>query len=277
MRPPLRLLLIGTISVGLSACGPNQREHSVTKAGDDHGDHHHDGEETGGDSGDDHHHHHGEEAEGARYAEGKGLSLLDETKEAIGLVLEEAEERKLLPVLPLEAQVYRTASEPTRPGGEQTGSAYATALMNPRLAEKLRGGESATLKSDEVSYEARVWRIDPVSKDAVNNVEIILQIPDERNTLSVGEFVSGLLVESGAEATVLTIPRSAVLETATGKFAFVQNGDYLLRTPITTGAESTEYTEITDGIYAGDVVATNPVETLYLVELRATKGGGHSH
>jgi hypothetical protein len=25
MRPPLRLLLIGTISVGLSACGPNQR------------------------------------------------------------------------------------------------------------------------------------------------------------------------------------------------------------------------------------------------------------
>jgi hypothetical protein len=111
----------------------------------------------------------------------------------------------------------------------------------------------------------------------VNSVEAILQIPDPRNTLKVGEFVSGSVVESGAEETVLTIPRSAVLETATGKFAFVQNGDYLLRTPITTGAENTDYAEITDGIYAGDVVATKPVETLYLIELRATKGGGHSH
>ena len=73
------------------------------------------------------------------------------------------------------------------------------------------------------------------------------------------------------------MPRSAVLETAAGKFAFVQNGDYLLRTPVTVGAENAEYAEITGGIYAGDVVAANPVETLYLIELRATKGGGHSH
>ncbi len=116
-----------------------------------------------------------------------------------------------------------------------------------------------------------------MSKEAVNSVEAILQIPDPRKTLKVGEFVSGSVMESGAEETVLTIPRSAVLETAIGKFAFVQNGDYLLRTAITTGAESTDYAEITNGIYAGDVVATKPVETLYLIELRATKGGGHSH
>ena len=116
-----------------------------------------------------------------------------------------------------------------------------------------------------------------MSKEAVNSVEAILQIPDPHNALKVGEFVSGSVVESGAEETVLTIPRPAVLETATGKFAFIQNGDYLLRTAITTGAENAEYAEITDGVYAGDVVATNPVETLYLIELRATKGGGHSH
>jgi hypothetical protein len=27
----------------------------------------------------------------------------------------------------------------------------------------------------------------------------------------------------------------------------------------------------------GDTVVTRPVQTLYLIELRATKGGGHSH
>ena len=275
MRPLLRLLLIAPISVAFSTCGPNQPKHSVTEAVGEHGDHHAHGEEADEKQSD--HHHHGEQAEGARYAKGKGITLLDETKEAIGLGLEEAEERKLRPVLALEAQVYRTASEPTRSGGEQSGSAYATALVNPKVAERLKGGEPATLKSDDLSYEAEVWRIDPLSKDAVNNVEVILQIPDPQNTLSVGEFVSGFVVESGSDMTVLTVPRSAVLETASGKFAFVQNGDYLLRTPIITGAESTEYTEITDGLYAGDVVATNPVETLYLIELRATKGGGHSH
>ena len=266
MRALVLLPVAGALSFGFSACGSKQPDHSAAEP------HEH---EEGGDHGD--HHHHGQEGAGARYAEGKGIALLDETEEAIGLELAEAEERKLAPVLPLEAQVYRAANEPTRPGGEQTGSAYATALVSPQLAEKLKGGESGTLKTHDASYEVRVWRIDPVSKDAVNNVEVILQIPDPENTLAVGEFLSGAVTESGAQATVLTIPRSAVLETVTGKFAFVQNGDYLLRTPVATGAESGEYTEITDGIYPGDVVAIKPVEILYLVELRLTKGGGHSH
>ena len=265
MRSLLSLLLAGTLSLGVSACGPLS-EPSVVDGHD-----HEEGDKHGG------HHDHGEEAAGARYAEGKGITLLDETKEAIGLEVAEAEERKLAPVVLLEAQVYRAGDEPSRPGGEQTGSAYATAFVNLRLAEKLKGGESATLKTDDANYEARVWRIDPVSKDAVNSVEAILQIPDPRNTLKVGEFVSGSVIESGSEETALTIPRSAVLETATGKFAFVQNGDYLLRTAITTGAENADYAEIADGIYTGDVVVTKPVETLYLIELRATKGGGHSH
>ena len=266
MKSLLSLLLAGAVSLGVFGCGSKQPEHSDADGN---------GRENGGEHGD--HHDHGEEAAGARYAEGKGITLLDETKEAIGLELAAAEERKLAPVLPLEAQVYRAANEPSRPGGEQTGSAYATALVNPRLAEKLKAGELATLKTHDAGYEAQVWRIDSVSKEAVNSVEVILQIPDPGNSLKVGEFVSGSVIESGAEETVLTIPRSAVLETATGKFTFVQNGDYLLRTFITTGAENAEYAEITDGIYAGDVVVTKPVETLYLIELRATKGGGHSH
>jgi hypothetical protein len=81
------------------------------------------------------HHDHGEESAGARYAEGKGIALLDETREAIGLELAEAEEQKLAPLIPLEAQVYRSADEPSRPEGEQAGSAYATALLNPDVAE----------------------------------------------------------------------------------------------------------------------------------------------
>ncbi|MCI0666370.1 MAG: hypothetical protein L0220_35425, partial [Acidobacteria bacterium] len=205
------------------------------------------------------------------------IMLLDETKKALGLEFAEAQERELAPVVSLEAQVYRSAAEPSRPGGEQTGFAYATALVNPTLVERLENGESAVLKTHDAAYKAVVWRIDPIAKDALNSVEVILQIPDPENALKVGEFVSGSVTQSGAVSMVITVPQSAVLETAAGKFAFVQNGDYLLRTPITTGAESADYVEITDGLYAGDVVAVKPVETLYLIELRATKGGGHGH
>ena len=258
--------LAGAIFSGLAACSPKQQEHS---AADDHGH-----EETG-EHGD--HHDHGEEAAGARYAEGKGITLLDETKKAIGLELTEAEEREIAPILPLEAQVYRAANEPSRPGGEQSGSAYATAFVSPVLADTLKGGEPAAMMAGEKSYEARIWRVDLVTKDVVNNAEVILQIPDPASALKIGKFLSGSVTQSGAQQTALTVPRSAVLETAIGKFAFVENGDYLLRTPVSTGAESTDYIEVTDGLYAGDIVASNPVETLYLIELRATKGGGHSH
>lgn len=255
MKRLLIPVFASALAAVLAGCGPKAAERSGEAGG-----HGHDGEVAGAD-----------------YAEGKGIALIDETSKAIGLELVEAEERSIVPVVPLEAQVYRAAREPSRVGGEQTGFAYATALLNPALAEKLEGGEPATLSTRDAGYDATVWMIDPVSKEAVNSVEAILRIPDPQNTLSVGAFVSGSVKESGAEQTVLTVPRSAVLETATGRFAFVRNGRHLLRTPVTVGAENAEYAEIIEGIYSGDVVAANPVETLYLIELRATKGGGHSH
>jgi multidrug efflux pump subunit AcrA (membrane-fusion protein) len=43
------------------------------------------------------------------------------------------------------------------------------------------------------------------------------------------------------------------------------------------GSEADGWVEITDGLLAGDQVVTKPVQTLWLIELRATKGGGHSH
>lgn len=268
MKAPLSRLIAILLALPFVACGPKAGEHSED---DGHGD----GTVEAREHGD--HHDHGEEAAGARFVEGKGIMLLDETKNAIGLQLAEAEQRELVPAVSLEAQVYRGATEPSRSGGEQSGSAYATAFVGPPLAEKLKSGEPAVLETHDAEYKAVVWRVDPISKEAVNNVEVILQIPDPQGSLKVGEFMSGSVTESGAAATVVAIPRSAVLETATGKFAFVQNGDYLLRTPIVTGSESVDYVEIADGIYEGDIVVTHPVETLYLIELRATKGGGHSH
>lgn len=261
MKSTMFLTLALTVAWAFAGCGPKSAGHQAGESEEAHGGHDH------GESG----------AEGAKYSEGKGIQLMEETGKAIGLATAEAEERELTPMVPVEAQVYRSSSEPSRPGREQTGSAYATAFLPPRLASSLKTGDSAEVHTTGGKFSARVWKIESVSRDAVNNEEVILEIADADAALRVGEFVSGAVTRSGGTAAVVAIPRSAVLETATGKFVFVENGRFLLRTPVTTGAESADYIEIADGLYAGDVVATQPVETLYLIELRSTKGGGHSH
>ncbi len=220
---------------------------------------------------------HDGEAEGARFVEGKGIDLLEETSKAIGLELEEAHERKLTAKIRIEARIYRTAGEPARPAAEQPEFAYATAYVNSAAAEQLKPGDSAVLKIGDSEFPARLWRVDTSSNAAIGSSEAILEIPDPKKLLRVGDFASGSVTLSGGTSEIIAIPRSAVLETIAGTFVFVRNGDYLLRTPVTTGAGNDGHIEITDGLYAGDIVANNPVETLYLIELRATKGGGHCH
>jgi len=75
----------------------------------------------------------------------------------------------------------------------------------------------------------------------------------------------------------ISIPSSAILKTAMGSFVFVQNGEFLLRTEVKTGNTHDDRIQIVEGLYEGDVIVRKPVEMLYLIELRATKGGGHSH
>lgn len=268
MKSTINKLLALALSASIIGCGPKSAEHTG-------GDGHDHAEKEGGTHGD--HDDHGEEAVGAKFAEGKGVSLIDETKRAIGLETVEAEERKLTPLVSIEAQIYRAANEPSRANGERTGFAYAAALLSSTLANKLKPGDAAMLSSQQIEYPATVWKIDPASKDAVNNEEVIIEISDPQSTLHVGNFVSGSVTQSGGTDSVVAVPRSAVLETSTGKFAYVENSGNFLRTPVSTGAENADFIEITDGLYSGDVVASKPVETLYLIELRATKGGGHSH
>jgi multidrug efflux pump subunit AcrA (membrane-fusion protein) len=75
----------------------------------------------------------------------------------------------------------------------------------------------------------------------------------------------------------MVVPKSAVLASAEGNFVYVVNGEAYLRTAVKTGVEAEGLVEVTDGLLAGDVVVTRPVEKLWIIELRATKGGGHSH
>lgn len=232
----------------------------------------------GANAAEDHEHDEHEHEDGAaRFVEGKGLALSEESREALGLTFSAAEHRRISSVVPVEAQVYRAATEPSRQSGETGGSAYATAFLPPQAVKSVELGDGATLAGSAGSFSGSVWKVEATSRDALANEEVILAIPDAAGSLKVGDFLSGVITKPSSETDVLSIPLSAVLETAGGGFVFVKNDEFLLRKAVRTGSASADWIEIAEGLRDGDTVVTHPVETLYLIELRATKGGGHSH
>lgn len=69
------------------------------------------------------------------------------------------------------------------------------------------------------------------------------------------------------------ISADALLRTIKGDFVYVVNGPWFLRTQVMTGKTDRDWIEITDGLYAGDVVVSRAAQTLWLAELQAVNGG----
>jgi hypothetical protein len=78
--------------------------------------------------------------------------------------------------------------------------------------------------------------------------------------------------KEGAE-TILAVPKSAVMNTTSGDSVYVENGEYFKRSTVKVGRSFGDLLEITEGVYDGDIIVTNGAQTLWLVELRAVKGG----
>ncbi|HEY0908248.1 MAG TPA: hypothetical protein VGD88_10775 [Opitutaceae bacterium] len=215
------------------------------------------GKKASSEAGHDHSEHaEGEESEesGVTFKEGRGLQLSPEVIKALSLVTTEAEERSLSAELNLTAQVFAT-----------TPRVLASARLPAEQSEPL----------EQSSFTgAKLVRIDRSTVTATRLVDLIFEL-EASSKHQLGDFVTlALAVEP---STVLTVPRSAVLEGATNTFVYVVNSGAYLRTPVKVGARSADFIEITDGLYSGDVVVVAPVDQLWLSELRLTKGGGHSH
>lgn len=72
---------------------------------------------------------------------------------------------------------------------------------------------------------------------------------------------------------ILTVPKAAVLNTTAGPSVYVENGAYYKRTDVQLGRTFGDSIEIKEGVYDGDIVVTYAAQTLWLIELRAVKGG----
>lgn len=191
---------------------------------------------------------------GVSFKAGRGLSLDPEVRKALGVVTAEAEERPIAESTRLVAQVFAVSPQ-----------VLASATVPAADAERYPKLSAP---------HAKLVRTDRAGTAATRLVDLIVAL-DRTPPPAIGEFVA--LEFTTEPSRVLAVPRSALLDAATGTFVYVVNGEHYLRTPVKVGARSPDFVEITDGLYAGDVVVAAPVEQLWLAELRLTKGGGHCH
>lgn len=253
----------------------NDRAHHADSKGEEHAEPGEDGQ--GGHEG------HGDEGEGGAgvFQPDKGIALNEHTRAAFGLEIGDVTTEPVEATTSLTAQVYREASEGSGSnGGERSGQAYATATLMPILAKALTVGEEVAFRTGETdgsSVTGKVWKIDDTQVPVTGMAEVLVEIPDADGRFPIGTFLTGEANLKAEDLGAARIPRSAVLDTAAGTFAYVKDGDFLKRTPISIGASNDKFVEVTEGLYEGDEIAVTAVQALYITELRATKGGGHSH
>ncbi len=221
---------------------------------------------------------HGEEESpsGASFKAGKGVIVTDETSKIIGLEIVDVTQEILPHVIQLNVQLFGETHRFSDLNMDHTGCQIhgsgflptdQAALVKPKQPIKFQTSHGETLDGFVVSLQRPL---------AHGEIEIIVGVTTAGSKIEDGEFVGATISVPRTES-VTVIPSSALLRTVMGTYVYVVNGNAYYRTAVTVGSKTNEKIEITEGLYPGDQVVAKPVETLWLIELRATKGGGHCH
>jgi hypothetical protein len=253
------------VAAALTGCG----EKHQTGDGHDHGAEKAEGKDDG-------HGHEEESPSGASFKAGKGVMVTDETKKILGVEVAEVTEQKLPSQIRFNVQVFGEKHHHAIREDDHTGcDVHGSGFLPSDKAKAVQPGQKVEVQSHPNESLAGV--VLAVEKAlSLGEAEVIVGLTNATDKVKPGEFLSAIITLP-RENVVTVIPRSALLRTSEGTFVYALNGEAYLRTPVKVGSEANGLLEITDGLLAGDSVVTKPAETFYLIELRATKGGGHSH
>jgi hypothetical protein len=220
------------------------------------------------------HAHEHEEDGGAEFDVHSGLLVSEKAGRQIGLQTTKISEQRLALQFTATAQVFQQFRS------DETGqsTARASAIIPEKKSKFLEVGdlvEVHSLTASGPSVNGRLVRLDRLAARAIGQVEAILEVSDSQDSMVFGSFLE--ITFRGEEQNVFAIPKSALLDAASGRFAYVKKKGRYLRTPIRMGASGKGFVEIVEGLNPGDEVVSEGVVGLWLMELRFTKGGGHSH
>jgi hypothetical protein len=201
------------------------------------------------------------------FEKGKGIRLPDEMAKAFGVESVEVSGRSFAQRVEAAATVYQP--------GSGAALARATALLNADEAAALAIGQAVKLQPANHAgsnvLSGRLAKLEPQTA-AFGQVEALIQFEDAEGRHPVG--TSLLATFTGPERkSDHAIPAAAIIQGADAPFVYTVNGSHFGRTPVKVGARSDGWAEITDGLYAGDVVVARGGEEMWMIELCALKGG----
>lgn len=215
-------------------------------------------------------HDHEAHAEGTPLFEvNKGIRLPPEMRRDLGIETEELRERTLSLSRPHPAQVFR-AGLSNRPAAALLRLAPAEARQTP-VGTRLDFHPPGPNQTGDVAT-ANVVLVDPASAVFSDQAEVVLEWPDPAGRWAPGSPLTVLLPVPRTNG-LPTVATAAVIDSAQGAFVYAVSGEHFVRTPVKTGASDGTHVEVLEGLYAGDEVVTRGVDTLWMIELSALKGG----
>lgn len=193
---------------------------------------------------------------GAQFKEGHGLSLTPLMAKAVGLQTAEVQEEKIAPAFTISLQTIERGTQ-------------ASGWMTEAQAAFVQPGMEVELVQEDGKTSGSVLRVEKSPYITLGDFEVKVQT---RESINAGTALTATFRFAAGNA-VPTIPKSALLTTAEGTFVYAKNDAFYVRTPVKTGARSSDQVEITDGLYAGDEIVTSAVMSLWLAELQILRGG----
>ncbi|QHV01177.1 efflux RND transporter periplasmic adaptor subunit [Synechocystis sp. CACIAM 05] len=144
---------------------------------------------------------------------------------------------------------------------------YEKDLNKIRRGQGIRGWVSS---SPDKTFRGRINQIGSVVEgdNRIVSVKATLDNPDGQ--LKPGLFVELEVLTDRTSTPVLAVPSSAIVKTNDQQnLVFVQNGNVFEPITVTLGQTAGDWVEITDGLFAGDLVVSQRASQLYAQSLRA--------
>ena len=199
------------------------------------------------------------------FEKGKGLRLPDEMQRSLGVETVEVAEKRIEHRVERPAHVYRAAGDSL--------PAAALVWLGESDAAQVNVGQWVSLKlSNGEAFTGTIARLEQRLTNLLGQSEAVIEFSDSQRRVTVGSLLTATFVSTNINA-VTAVPASAVVRGVESTFVYTVSGSHYVRTPVTLGAESAGWVEITDGLYTGDVVVARAVDALWTIELCALKGG----
>jgi multidrug efflux pump subunit AcrA (membrane-fusion protein) len=207
--------------------------------------------------------------EDASFDPDKGLYLSEATRQSMGITTASVQKKTFQAERTMKFQIFREADEQSLPGmAYRFGFAYASAILTGEKIDLGPGQVGEVMEKGEAP--AKLFQVNALPNS--NQAELLVEITDPQNQFILGQFCTVRWLMTALDVPA-AVPDSALLKTTEGNFVYLQKGDRFVRAEVKPGATGEGFTEITDGVAAGDSVVTNPVQTLWLTELKLKSGG----